>query len=250
MAVAQSDIEKWLSSGWQLATLYYPKLNSLDKDYRGDFDYLYYIADNPNPKPTHVGFAIESLKKKTRSLSDLKAKEQLNVFISSSAVLFFPKTKEKAEDKLAEVTQWLKDNNRVPDPKAVQKEYRKLYSTDSEGKVEEKGSLWQRFNNKISDIGIWIAAFLNTAPDILTWIMIGLIVIAAIFVIIYALVTDGFWVALLTSVLCVIAGFIAFYAFGFVLFLLMFLILAIRYIFYNAYTLIATIVLFLLYALL
>lgn len=246
MAVLTSDIEKWIDSGWQMATRYYPKLDGLDDNYQGDFDYIYYFADSDSVKPVNIGFAIGRLKKKARSVTDLKAKNELNDFIASSSVLFVPTGKEKGADKVAEVRQWLLDKGRAPSEEAAIREYQKLYGATAgsqEAQPRPSGSFWKRLDRTISNIGLWIESIIDVAPDVAV-VVIGVVaLVAAAVAVIGSWIVNGFWSAVLAAVVCGVLLYIGMYAAGLFMLLARGVLYVLRGIFYNAVTFLLTLAL-------
>ncbi len=94
-------------------------------------------------------------------------------------------------------------------------------------------SLWQRFDDFITDIGDWFAKNIDDAPDIVAFILAGIYVIGALAMIIYTWINEGFGWAILAFVISVALGYVGLIAIGIVNLICRFIMGALRLYFYS-----------------
>lgn len=115
----------------------------------------------------------------------------------------------------------------------VQKEIKKTSIPKQDYYQYPKQSLWQRFDDFITDIGDWFAENINNAPDIVALILAGIYVIGALATIIYTWINDGFGWAILAFVISVALGYVGLIAIGIVNLICKFIMGALRLYFYS-----------------
>ena len=107
-----------------------------------------------------------------------------------------------------------------------------------------KPSLWSRFNNAVVSIGSWLAQHSDVSLSILSLLVIAGLVITGLVCIILAWINEGFWVALLTTLIVAFCGVIAWYIVVFALYFGLNLILyGLRFLFWNGWTMVIAILL-------
>lgn len=78
----------------------------------------------------------------------------------------------------------------------------------------QRESLWERFDNFISNIGDWFEDNAEDAGDILAIILFGIYVLAAIVTVVYIWYDDGFWAALLAAAISAALAYVCFLIIG------------------------------------
>lgn len=104
-------------------------------------------------------------------------------------------------------------------------------------------SLWSRFNFGVENIGNWIAGHVDKMLGIIPKIVFVALVIISVTCVILVWVEDGFFWAILATVLSAIASLIVYYLGGVIVQCgVAFIILCLRYIFWQGWTLLLTLV--------
>lgn len=241
--VDKFNIDEWLNCGRQIAEApqYYNRLSDMNDDNQPDFDNVYFFADDEKPDSIYLRTAIARLKRRaSKGVSDRQLKDLLTRFNATSEILFVN------SKSTGETMKYLLDNGLKPD-------YDKIYDTragvSSSNTSMVQPSKWKRFNNWVGEIGEYFNTLLHTEYEDLVGFLGILIIVIGVIVVLVTLIKDGFWSAVIATVVSVILYYLVAIAISLLAWLFYPIMFVIRWLFYRAWTLFGFIVLYTAYLL-
>lgn len=221
------SIQQWYNAGYQIATnaAYYNKLTDMNGDNQGDFDYIFFFADQPKPDVINIYTACKQLKKRNaKGVSDRELKSLLSNFISYTELIF------KSVDAAYNVKEYLNANKILPNWDQIVAK-REGSAKTAQPSQQYKASFWRRADDFISNIGDTIESYTEVGFDVMSVVLIVVIAIIAVIAVITTWVQDGFGMAIVAAIISAILATIAFYVGAAALFLIKVLMFIPRYFF-------------------